>query len=82
MIKPFEYGTRTDGVRLIRRLDVIVAENGYPLLDKDHQPIPTGFQIHKVGTDEYYDEAIDVENAPFVYEETDIPIEDIEEVAN
>lgn len=39
-------------------------------------------KIHKVGTDEIYDEAIDVEGAPFVYEETDIPIEDIEEVAN
>lgn len=34
-----------------------------------------GMQIRKVGTDEVYDEAIDVENAPFTYEETDIPIE-------
>ena len=32
-------------------------------------------RIHKIGTDEIYDEAIDVETAPFVYEETDIPIE-------
>lgn len=31
-------------------------------------------QIHKVGTDEIYDEAIDVEGAPFTYEETDLPI--------
>lgn len=32
--------------------------------------------IHKIGTDEEYDIAIDVENAPYVYEETDkeIPI--------
>lgn len=29
-----------------------------------------GFYIGKVGTNEIYDEAIDVENAPFVYEET------------
>ena len=31
--------------------------------------------IHKIGTDEEYDIAIDVENAPFEYEETykDIP---------
>jgi hypothetical protein len=29
-----------------------------------------GFKIRKIGTDEIYDEAIDVENAPFVYEET------------
>lgn len=27
--------------------------------------------IHKVGTEEEYDVAIDVENAPFEYEETD-----------
>jgi hypothetical protein len=30
-----------------------------------------GFMIRKVGTDEIYDEAIDIENAPFTYEETD-----------
>jgi hypothetical protein len=36
-------------------------------------------KIKKVGTDEIYDEAIDVEDAPYVYEETDIPIEIIEE---
>ena len=34
-----------------------------------------GVQIRKVGTDEIYDEAIDVENAPYTYEETDMPIE-------
>lgn len=31
-------------------------------------------QIRKVGTDEIYDEAIDIEGAPYVYEETDIPV--------
>lgn len=36
--------------------------------------------IRKVGTDEEYTEAIDVENAPFTYEETDIPIETEETV--
>lgn len=34
-----------------------------------------GVQIRKVGTDEIYDEAIDVESAPYTYEETNIPIE-------
>lgn len=29
-----------------------------------------GMQIRKVGTDEIYDEAIDIENAPYTYEET------------
>ena len=33
-----------------------------------------GLQIHKVGTDEIYDEAIDVAGAPFTYEETDLLI--------
>lgn len=36
-------------------------------------------KIRKVGTDEIYVEAVDVEDATFTYEETDIPIEPIEE---
>lgn len=32
--------------------------------------------IQKVGTDEVYTEAIDVENSGFEYTETDIPIEE------
>ena len=36
-----------------------------------------GVQIRKVGTNEIYDEAIDVENAPFAYEETDQALERI-----
>jgi hypothetical protein len=34
-----------------------------------------GFYIQKVGTDEVYSEAIDVENSGYTYEETDTPIE-------
>ena len=34
-------------------------------------------QIRKVGTNEIYDEAIDVESAPFIYEETDQALERI-----
>lgn len=34
-----------------------------------------GFYIRKVGTNEVYSEAIDVENAPYIYEETDKKIE-------
>lgn len=37
--------------------------------------------IRKIGTEEVYAEAIDVESAPFVYTETDKPIE-VEEDAN
>lgn len=35
--------------------------------------------IHKIGTDEEYDIAIDVENAPFEYEETDKDIPKIDD---
>lgn len=31
--------------------------------------------IHKIGTNEEYTEAIDVENAPYTYEETDKEIQ-------
>ena len=34
--------------------------------------------IRKVGTEEEYDIAIDVENAPYTYEETDKEIESVE----
>lgn len=34
-----------------------------------------GFYIQKVGTDETYTEAIDIEGAPYEYTETDKPIE-------
>lgn len=34
-----------------------------------------GMKIKKVGTDEVYDEAIDIDGAPYIYEETDEPIE-------
>ena len=39
-----------------------------------------GLKIHKIGTDEIYDEAIDVETAEYSYEETDIPVESIGDV--
>ena len=36
-----------------------------------------GLKICKAGTDEVYDEAVDVSGAPFEYEETDIPVEEV-----
>lgn len=32
-------------------------------------------KISKIGTDEVYEEAVDIENAPYIYEETAEPIE-------
>lgn len=37
-----------------------------------------GLQIRKVGTDEIYDEAIDIANVPYTYVETDIPRQDMQ----
>lgn len=37
-----------------------------------------GLYIQKVGTNEIYDEAIDIQGAPYVYTETDTPIEKTE----
>ena len=39
-----------------------------------------GYKIHKLNTEEIYDEAIDVENAPFEYEETTEKIEELTEI--
>ena len=39
-------------------------------------------KIQKVGTDEIYSSAIDVEGAPFEYVETDLPIDKREKATN
>lgn len=39
------------------------------------------FLIQKVGTDEIYDEAIDIEGAPYTYIETDEKIEELDDIA-
>ena len=38
-----------------------------------------GLKIRKIGTDEIYEDAVDVEGAPYTYEETDEPIAKPEE---
>lgn len=38
-----------------------------------------GYLIKQVETNEIYEEAIDIENAPYTYEETDIPIKEATE---
>jgi hypothetical protein len=69
-------------------MDVVADENGKPVLDEDGSYIKTGFKIKKVVVtrngkrivkDEFYDAAIDVEGAPYIYEETDIPVERVVE---
>lgn len=38
----------------------------------------SGFLIKKIGTDEVYDIVIDVEGHPYMYQETDKKIEEVE----
>lgn len=61
------YMTRSDGVRLFR-FAVPNTKTG----DEWDRP---QFKIRKDKTDTLYDEAIDVENAPYTYTETDFPAE-------
>lgn len=69
MIVAIPYRSKIDGkVKLVKRISGVYSADGKTI-------IPTGFKIRKVGTDEFYDEAIDIENAPFTYEETDEKIE-------
>lgn len=96
MIAKAFFGTREDGVDLYKRLDAKVDENGKFLKDENDNYIPTGFKIQKVVVtwngkripkDQFYDEAIDVEGAPYEYVETTIPVDPpaeelIEEVKN
>ena len=67
MIITIPYRTREDGVQLVK---TFTGE-----YDAEGKVVPTYYMIHKIDTDEYYAEAIDVENAPWSYEETDIPAE-------
>lgn len=61
------YMTRSDGVKLFR-FAVPNTKTG------DEWDSPK-FKIRQDQTDILYDEAIDVENAPYTYTETDIPAE-------
>ena len=70
------YMTRSDGVKLFR-----FAVPNTKRTDKDGNEVwdKPQFKIRQDQTGTLYDEAIDVENAPYTYNETDIPIE--EEIA-
>ncbi len=75
VVKVF-HKTRGDGVKLFKRFDAAVDANGNPIKAKNGDFVPSGFKIKKVGTDETYAKAIDVEGAPYEYAETKIPIEE------
>ena len=79
MIITVPYNTRKDGVRLFLTIDVVVDEHGVPLYDENQQLIPTGLYIIQNETQCMYSVAIDVENAPFTYSNSNIPIPTFEE---
>lgn len=76
MVREEDFGIRKDGVKLIKKYDAII--EGY---DAQGNPIykPSGFMIRKVGTDDLYDIAIDVESATYKYLPTDVLIKKEEE---
>ena len=66
------YTTRSDGVKLFRFAipnTKHINDKGEEVWDKPQ------FKVRQDQTGEPYDEAIDVENAPYTYTETDIPID-------
>lgn len=80
MIVKIYLRTRKDGVKLYRTVDALLDEEGKVVLDKDKNAVKRGYYILQNETQREYDEAIDVENAPYTYSETDkpIPVEPIE----
>ena len=78
MIKREYYMTRNDGVRLYITIDAVVDKKGNPILDENGKLIPTGKMIMQLQTGSEYSEAIDVENAPYTYVETNKQIEEFE----
>ena len=75
MILTEYYATRNDGVRLYKTIDAVVNEFGVPIRDENGNLIPTGKMIIQMPTNIEYSEAIDVENAPYFYVESDKEIE-------
>ena len=78
MIKREYFMTRSDRVRLYKTIDAVVDKKGNPILDENGKLIPTGKMILQLPTNIPYSEAIDVENAPFTYVETNKQIEEFE----
>ena len=79
MIDTRYYRTRKDGVKLYRTIDALTNDIGEVVLDENKNAVMRGFYILQNETNIEYDEAIDVENAPYTYSETDKPIENYTE---
>lgn len=79
MIDTRYYRTRKDGVRLFRTVDALIDEQGEVVLNDEGLAVLRGFYILQNETGIEYDEAIDIENAPYTYSETEHPVEDYDQ---
>ena len=79
MIDTRYYRIRKDGVNLYRTIDALTTDEGEVVLDENGNAVARGFYILQNETGIEYDEAIDIENAPYTYSETDKPIPQPEE---
>ena len=75
-----DYSVRKVGLKLVINIDALIDENGEIVRDEEGHPVPRGFKILQNETNIPYDSAVDVEDAPYTYSETDIPIEVEEEI--
>ena len=82
------YKTRSDGVKLYLTVDAKVDENGNVIYEEikddkgeviERKPVLRGYYILQNETQTLYAEAIDVENAPYTYSVTSLPISDFKE---
>ena len=82
------YRTRKDGVNLFLTVDAKVDENGNVIYEDikddkgevvERKPALRGYYILQNETQTLYAEAIDVENAPYTYSVTSLPISDFKE---
>lgn len=73
------YKTRSDGVNLYLTLDALTDENNEIVRDENGKPLLRGYYILQNETQTLYAEAIDVENAPYTYSVTSLPISDFKE---
>ena len=76
MIDTRYYQTRKDGVRLFRTVDALTNEQGEVVLNDEGFAVLRGFYMLQNETGILYSGAIDVENAPYTYSETEHPMED------
>lgn len=70
-----ELNETRDGVDIFYITDAVINEHGEIVRDEKGLPIPSGFLINRIGTDEFYTSIFTANNDLSEYEVTDIFIE-------